>query len=548
MGKKKVLVILEVSQKQAYIFGSNKLKDNVRHSANIAWITSSGYFESLAPDMFNEQENLVYAGGGHTVLQFADSETATAFVRKVTRQVYEDYPGLELFAKQHPEAAEFAQMPDNQEPTLDDLKFLSEALERKKSLRRASFRQGTLGIEAINVNTNKPVSFGAATDTLPEQENIKDKSMYPEGVHRVREFSKLGKAKENKSFIAVVHIDGNAMGKRVEEMRENLKTSDWDTIRSELRKFSEEVDKDFTAAYKEMNAKVWNWLKYDEKAFRMLELQTKKADGTKGDLNPYLPIRRIISAGDDITFVAEGSIGIECAKIFMKCLANKTNGTDGKEYAACAGVAIVHQKYPFYRAYEMAEMLCSSAKKYIVTNYGEDASAAMCAIDWHVELGELTDSMEDLRQTYLADDGSHMELRPYIVCNNNAKTYKVPECKDYRSFVRTWQNICGTGAYARGKYKVLRDYLTHGVESAENYLKENLLADPMLKGNRKLSKAEISAVVDGNFIYDGAIYTTLLVPHNGPADKQAKITHSLIFDAIELMDMFTVIADGEVQP
>ena len=34
------LVMLEVSQKQAYIFGSNKLKDNIRNSAIIAWIMS----------------------------------------------------------------------------------------------------------------------------------------------------------------------------------------------------------------------------------------------------------------------------------------------------------------------------------------------------------------------------------------------------------------------------------------------------------------------------------------------------------------------------
>ena len=38
------LDIVEVSQKQAYIFSSNHLKDNVLNSATIAYITSSEYF------------------------------------------------------------------------------------------------------------------------------------------------------------------------------------------------------------------------------------------------------------------------------------------------------------------------------------------------------------------------------------------------------------------------------------------------------------------------------------------------------------------------
>lgn len=39
------LTILEVSQKQAYIFSSNMLKDNVVNSAVIAWIMSKSFKE-----------------------------------------------------------------------------------------------------------------------------------------------------------------------------------------------------------------------------------------------------------------------------------------------------------------------------------------------------------------------------------------------------------------------------------------------------------------------------------------------------------------------
>ena len=61
-----VLDILEVSQKQAFIFSSNKLRENVSNSAAIAYVTDSAFFEdSGAP--YDETKNLVYSGGGHSL-------------------------------------------------------------------------------------------------------------------------------------------------------------------------------------------------------------------------------------------------------------------------------------------------------------------------------------------------------------------------------------------------------------------------------------------------------------------------------------------------
>lgn len=63
----------------------------------------------------------------------------------------------------------------------------------------------------------------------------------------------------------------------------------------------------------------------------------------------------------------------------MKALWKRSEG----ENSACAGVAIVHQSYPFYKAYEIAESLCSSAKKYNAS-LDKEGCANACAIDWHI--------------------------------------------------------------------------------------------------------------------------------------------------------------------
>ena len=88
------LVIAEVSQKQAYIFGSNKLRDNIANSETIARITSGEYLSN-----FSDNLQIVSEGGGHTILEFASREAAEAFNRKLTAHINDVYPGIEFYVK-----------------------------------------------------------------------------------------------------------------------------------------------------------------------------------------------------------------------------------------------------------------------------------------------------------------------------------------------------------------------------------------------------------------------------------------------------------------
>ena len=80
----RILTIQEISQKQNYIFSSKKLRANAERSDEIAYVTGSEFFRESAQALYDERENLVYAGGGHTVLQFDSREQAVAFTKKVT--------------------------------------------------------------------------------------------------------------------------------------------------------------------------------------------------------------------------------------------------------------------------------------------------------------------------------------------------------------------------------------------------------------------------------------------------------------------------------
>lgn len=510
----KYLVIMEVSQKQAFIFSSNELKDNVTNSAIIAKVTSPEFFEEVIKDknIYNTNKNIVYSGGGHTVLVFDTEEQARTFVQIITYHVMKYYEGLELFAKQ---------LKCEGKITEKDLKQLSQELEVKKSKRKSAFHQGSFGIEALK-NENSKISKEIKNKILKEEKD-KNKELMPDDFKSVEEFAKLGGSKNKSNFIAVVHIDGNAMGKRVEEFRKSMKRKSWEEYRKAQKTFSDSIDKDFKNAYKEMAEEVKKAIGNEK--LKELNLEDKN-----------FPVRRIITAGDDICFVAEGRIGIECAVIFLKKLAQQKNKQDKKQYSACAGVAIVHQKYPFYRAYELAENLCSNAKKFVANldPKNEKISGVVSAIDWHIEYGEMKESLEEIREMYQIEDQndpSQLELRPYIV---EAPLYvkEKEHIRLYENFKKLMRGFSDEEiSYARGKIKELRRYLKQGEESAKYYMKTNLIDELGLIGYQGIYE---------EIIYKGVGSGKSLEEKTFIETKDRK-KRCLLFDVIEAIDTFIAL-------
>lgn len=517
MAEKRTLVILEVSQKQAYIFASNKLKDNILNSAVIAYVLHPRYIKKVLesePDViaFDVEKNLVSSGGGNTILEFEDKEKAKKAVQKITETIYREFDGLTVFAKV--EECEETDLQTDFAKVLDNLK---KKLETKKSVRKAAFHQGTYGIEKTDTET---MNAYEVKEDSEEKDKVRDKEkeetaneFCPSGYDAVTEFARLGGDKGESNFIAVVHVDGNAMGKRVNELYEKLKEKgyDWETVKKKLQAFSKGIDKDFKDAFKKMTEEVGESLKDGSLKGRL------SLDGRN------FPVRRVITAGDDICYVTEGRIGIETARIFIEKLINKVNEVqrdeemDHANYAACAGVAIVHQKYPFYRAYELAESLCSEAKKYGASICsGEKEGAASC-IDWHIEFGELKDTVGEIRKDYVTVDQNYLHLRPYIVRVPSDISCNV--AKQYSYFRRTICAILDNEEnYGTGKIKGLRDALKKGETASGNYIRFNRMEE-LLK--------------------DKSAFTNV----DDRTDNEDK-KRSFLFDAIELMDTYLPIEKG----
>ena len=520
------LDILEVSQKQAYIFTSNALKTNVERSSQIAWMTESDFFEKVVMDpcLYTEAENLVYAGGGHTVLQFRSEDKAKEFNFHLTKAVHSLYPDAELFAA-------IIEYDSNKSPA-ENVKALKEKLEKKKAVRRASFHQGTFGVEMIDTGTKKPIMVvekGSANPLSSLRRAVEDgrknllkkadAATIPVGYKQPYYFGDIGGEKGIANYIAVVHIDGNGMGSRVAEYYDEIGRGTWEEFRKGARLFSEQIDRDFKAAFLEMTENV----------------QEQIEKGTLKDLElkeGMLPVRRIITSGDDICFVTEGRIGIECASAFLRSLACKKD-LQGNPYSACAGVVIVHQKYPFFRAYELAENLCGNAKKFGAKLSPEDNGRSVSSIDWHLELGEIQDTVDDIRSNYRTQDGMQLEMRPYIVTADDATLRKEPY-RQYSKFVQVIRKYRGGGENEiGGKLKELRGVLKRGKAATEHYVHIHKLEDLGLESFQGIFEdIDYTKIPDGT----GLERKMFLKTSDG-------VERAILFDTAEITDAFILFEE-----
>ncbi len=454
--KERYLTILEVSQKQAYIFQSNELRSNILNSAVIAWIMSEDYMKKTIQDdqLFDPDRNLVYSGGGHTVLEFGTRDEAMLFTKKITTAIRREYQGIGIFAAIWQYNMKLTPGENHGE--------LVKNLERKKSIRAAAFHQGSFGVEKINANTLKPMLERETLERsgnakMPEAEEKIDKELTAEGFQRVFKLGELGGSKDESNFIAVVHIDGNAMGKRVEDLRKKYGGCEWQEYKKILKNFSRSIDEQFKEAYKEMA----EYVAENIRKGRLCDLDIRENK---------LPVRRLITAGDDICFVSEGRIGLECAAAFIHALGKKKNLVDQEGYAACAGVAIVHQKYPFYKAYALAELLCSNAKKFGASLSEDGSGRDVSAIDWHIEFGEVKDTLEEIRRGYRDADDHELIQRPYIV-SASQQILETEPLRRYENFRKLIIKIQKEEDYARGSLKELRSVLKQGQKETEYHLK-----------------------------------------------------------------------------
>jgi hypothetical protein len=481
--------ILEIATKsiQSYIFSSNRLAENLGASWLVSQATEVWPEEVLENHFPNEiykqaietqnppQVERVYAGGGKCQLIFADTEQMKKFLGAYSRRLLKNAPGLQVEFKY----GEFIWDAPGQS-LRNVLEAKLEALSVPQSERLGGLSVTAVcqssGLPAVAKKDGKLISAATKAKTLVNDTAFSDlfDKGFQESFLLSSELDKLGRSKGEFSYIAVVHADGNRMGKLFENFLKEK--SDRDYI-EKVRNFSDLVKKKTKQAMQEMLKQL---------AKEIIELN-------KNSHNPMLhqeqgkyifPLRPIIIGGDDVTYVCDARYGLRSAWLFLKffeeCFKKVAEEMKEQALTACAGVAIAKVRYPFARIYDLAEDLTKSAKKL--------SQGKVSCLDWHQAMAGISGDIETIREREYKVQAGSLTRRPFTL-------------EGWQELEGIFKVFSEQAEERRNKLKALRQALRNGPEDTQKFFDLN---PELCEDVRKLPSG-VEGWVDKKCVYYDAL-------------------------------------------
>lgn len=514
---RKAFVMYEVSQKQKYIFQTNRLLENIGASYIIREVTERPHqFLHLLKrrrilDLEHEDLDLPYpeesiVGGGTATYIFDEKVDAEVFSQKLSSLLLKYFPGLELFLILREYPWEEDSFIEQDETNL--MMELRNTLAEKKNQRKHAVRQLSWGIHRSCINSGLPANdiyvnpFTKEKEALSEEILVKRKIgtfvrniSYKKRLLEKNPFLDHGETyeflqqdhleevfdEEGKSYVAIISMDGNQMGVKVSKFFHQNFTSKEDYL-LKYKKFTQDIDNAYTEALQQTISYVMNhYNRWAPKLYSNEKLLQK--------MENVIPIRPVIVSGDDVSLITYGRLGIEIARIFLEYLQKQTMSfEDGSKllFNACAGVAIIRDTYPFWLGFQLADELCNHAKIRLEKdspfwkeklNLNKEEVFDRSLIDWHiVDRGGAITNIEDLRRNYLrTSDHLNLVMRPYYIQDSGDRFAHFASYQ--HTFLRTIEVIQESIKQSKGnpkfpgmsKWKELRDIYQEGKEATNQW-------------------------------------------------------------------------------
>ena len=446
----KYLGMLETAGNQAYIFATNRLRENVGASQRVwdagvtftyeaaAAVTKCTDFKNLleearkgpaphakamakAPRIANGATvEIVVATSGKALFLSTNKEVAENLIASATCKAAKKTPGLILRGAVVPicgdtanaaneavydvhqkieEIRNYLPAPEGRFPTLPILEPCASSglpAARVKDLGKGDNLYSDVTISKCDAS--KEAEQRIATQ-IPSPRDDKDVDI----AKKIQDLEERGK-----DWLGIVHADGNGMGQLFLEFGKICGEDKLDGYFDAYRKFSLSLDLCGVAAFQEALNKTWP---------------------EQEELIPLIPL---VLGGDDLTVLCDGRIAVEFAATYLKAFQEQTKkGTvlgqssiipkilknkdacekdDWTKLGAAAGIAITKPHYPFHRGYELAEQLLKQAKK-VKSKLG----VSRCALDFHVLFDGAETSLDDLRERWTLTETHNLTARPYVL-------------------------------------------------------------------------------------------------------------------------------------
>ena len=423
--EKSVLAMYDVRGIQSYIFSTNRIRDIIGASELVENIIINGLKEICHKQgwendkyilEWEQDENIafltdesvqmqvLFVGGGNAYVLFRRGEICEIVNRALAKYVLDNTYSLNL-------AIAVVEKTDNYS---DDYRDINLRMREVKAVMPQVKPMGAFPFMPVDSYTGYPLSYYdySAEEYVSTESKLK-RAYWKE--HKLEDPSKIldnmVTKKGDNSMLAVVHIDGNGMGNRIRKIMQGVVNYE-QAIRT-MRKISSNLKYAFQDCYEQMCNKI------DQ------ELAVKVKPDSEGKL-----YRKIIVAGDDITFICNAKVALYAVKEFLNSVTTKLmyweeeqDLKDKQSYtmSACAGIAFFHSHFPFSDA--VAESCCESAKKMakLAENRAGGEKDGMIGnyVDFQICHNVKAADLSVYREKqYMMSDGKMMTYRPYYVCGD----------------------------------------------------------------------------------------------------------------------------------
>ena len=383
------LAMLETAGNQAYIFATNRLRDN-RGASALLEASCTTWTKAAAKEF---DVTVVSTTSGRAVLFAQGEEALREVISTVTRRALEEAPGLTITGAIVPweTGHKFGEA----------LRSLSERVEQiAGEFPPATGRFAQLPPVQICADSHLPAEHHYGSEWISDtrwhkQQKGKDNAgLSPDGLDAL--VSRVSDAR----WFAVIHIDGNGAGAAFIGLSElgnshtNEESLEWYHILS---------------AGLDLAAKCG------------VEEGRKKIIAENGKV----PLVVLVNAGDDVTVICDGADALTFIEAFFTKFEEESKKTAEalKEaleaagvnvelpwlkdrFTAAAGITLCKPHYPFHAAYDLAEELIQSAKR---------ATREMSSFDVHQLSDVGATSLAEIRARRTSHDGAELWGGPYTL-------------------------------------------------------------------------------------------------------------------------------------
>ncbi|MFW6324937.1 MAG: Cas10/Cmr2 second palm domain-containing protein, partial [Desulfovibrionales bacterium] len=392
--------LLEIGGIQAFILETGKLKEMIGGSEIIESL-SQGFYDDVLHDLGLREIDEPDDGDNHWIipvqknagtlrLLFPDLNSARSFVTVFSRHAVQQFPGLPLYGT----VVEADWEKGLKEPHRD----ANAALAVKRSLTPPSSGMPMLpvvrtarldGLPAVEKDKKELISLLSRTKRqrhLLEKADARLKTKYEPVLHTLfpdttqivwtDDFDRMI-GDHPSSRIALVHIDGNDLGKRFQKTIEDVDRGNLSTAES-------------VARLNELSSLVQNANEY---AFSEALAAAVARDVPHADWKRYVvPARPLVMGGDDVSVIIRADLALTFIEHYVQRFEQKTR-EGGTPLTVGVGMVVMPKTYPFTKAFTLVENLLESAKHATINMTPRPSS-----LDYLVLTEEVESSLAGLRE------------------------------------------------------------------------------------------------------------------------------------------------------